>query len=92
MAEKNPRQGKTQGNFAKTQGILFAQIVNSLVLKVMNIPIFATKISMFFRSWKSQVGVVYVIVTHHINSHRKNMWSDMENTGNLKMQIEWCPD
>ena len=33
------------GNFAKTQGLLFAQVVNSLMPKVKNIAIFAAKIS-----------------------------------------------
>ena len=34
--QKNPCQGKHRefGNFAKTQGISFAQVVNSLILKV----------------------------------------------------------
>ena len=30
-------------NFAKTQGILFGQVVNSLILKVKDIAIFAAK-------------------------------------------------
>ena len=48
--KKNPCQGKHRefGNFAKTQGILFAQVVNSLILKVKDIVIFAVKISIFF--------------------------------------------
>ena len=33
------------GNFAKSQGIWFTQFINSLILKVKDIPIFATKIS-----------------------------------------------
>ena len=50
MAQKNPCQGRHRefGSFAKTQGILFAEVVNSLILKVKNIAIFATKISIFF--------------------------------------------
>ena len=32
------------GNFAKTQGILCAQVVNSLILKVKNILVFAMNI------------------------------------------------
>ena len=46
--------GKTQGiwkfcqNTGKTQGILFAQVVNSLILKVKDTAIFAAKISIFF--------------------------------------------
>ena len=41
------RQGKHRefGNFVKTQGILFAQVVNSLMPKVKYIAIFAVKIS-----------------------------------------------
>ena len=50
--KKNPCQGKHRefGNFAKTQGILFAQDVNSLILEVKHIAIFAAKISFFSRS------------------------------------------
>ena len=44
--KKNPCQGKHREfeNFAKTQGIWFAQVVNSLVLKVKDISKFAVKI------------------------------------------------
>ena len=43
MAKKNHCQGKHRefGNLAKTQGILFAQVVNSLILKVKDIAIFS---------------------------------------------------
>ena len=43
MAKRIHCQGKHRefGNFAKTQGIWFAQVVNSLILKVKDIPIFA---------------------------------------------------
>ena len=53
MAKKNPCQGKHRefGNLAKIQGILFAQVINSLILKVKDIAIFAAKISIFSRSW-----------------------------------------
>ena len=50
MAKKNPCQGKHREfgkfcqNTGKTQGILFAQVVNSLILKVKDISIFAAKI------------------------------------------------
>ena len=49
MAQKNPCQGKHRefGNFAKTQGISFAQVVNPLILKVKDISIFAAEISKF---------------------------------------------
>ena len=42
-------QGKHRefGNFAKTQGILFAKVVNSLILKVKDTVIFAAKVSIF---------------------------------------------
>ena len=44
MAPKKYCQGKHRefGNFAKTQGIWFAQVVNSLILRVKDISIFAT--------------------------------------------------
>ena len=42
------RENREFGNFAKTQRIWFAQVVNSLILKVKYISIFATKISTFF--------------------------------------------
>ena len=47
MAQKNPCQVKHKEfeNFAKTQGIWFAQVVNSLILKVNDISEFAAKIS-----------------------------------------------
>ena len=38
-------------NVAKTQEILFAQVVNSLILKVKDIAIFAGEIFNFLRSW-----------------------------------------
>ena len=64
MAQKIPAQGKhrefgnfvkTQGktrefcqNIGKTQGILLAQVVNALILKVKDITKFAEKKSIFF--------------------------------------------
>ena len=49
MAKKNPCQGKHRefGNFAKTQGIWFPQVVNYLILKVKDVLKFAAKISNF---------------------------------------------
>ena len=49
MAEKIPCQGKQRkfGNFAKTQGVWYAQVVISLILKVIDVSIFAAKISIF---------------------------------------------
>ena len=52
--QKKSLSRKTQGiwkfcpNTGKTQGILFAQVVNSLILMVKDIAIFAAKISFFF--------------------------------------------
>ena len=52
---KNSVSGKTLGiwkfcqNTGKTQGIWFAQVVNSLTLKVKDISIFTTKNSFFFK-------------------------------------------
>ena len=47
--KKNPCQRKHRefGNLAKTQGIWFAQVVNSLILKVKDMLVFAAKISKF---------------------------------------------
>ena len=101
MAKIIPCQGKHRefGNFAKTQGkqrIWFAQVGNSLILKVQDISIFAAKISIFLLSWISLPNQIcvpgYVIFTNHVNYwHRENLWSDRENTGNLKMQCERVP-
>ena len=46
---KIPCQGKHRefGNVAKTQGIWYAQVVISLILKVKDVSIFAVKISIF---------------------------------------------
>ena len=59
MAEKIACQGKHRefGNFAKTQGIWYAQVVISLILKVKDVLIFAAKISIFRRSWIRQFCV-----------------------------------
>ena len=50
--QKNPCQEKQEiwklcQNTGKTQGIWFAQLINSLILKVKDITIFAVKISKF---------------------------------------------
>ena len=42
------RKHREFGNFAKTQGIWFAQVVHSLILKVKDISIFAAKIPKSF--------------------------------------------
>ena len=71
-------------NTGKTQGILLAQVVNVLILKVKDIVIVAAKKACQFSS-------VYVILTNYVNCHRENLRSDRENTGNLKIQFEWVP-
>ena len=43
------RENSEFGNFAKTQGILFAQVVNFLILKVKDVAVFAAKIFIFFQ-------------------------------------------
>ena len=85
--KKKFRQGKHKefGNFVKTRGISFTQVVNSLMLKVKNIAIFAVQSSRFFLAvaYVCQVGFVYVIVS--------NLQLDREKTGktgNLKIQFE----
>ena len=90
MAKKNPCQGKHRqfGNFAKTQAIWFAQVVNSLILKVKDISIFAAEISknvqfIFDGGLICKVSFVYVIVSNHINWHRGNLRPNRENTRNL---------
>ena len=91
--------GKTQGiwkicqNTQKTQEIWSVQVVNSLILMVKDISIFATKIppKYFEAGYVYQVSLVYVIVMNHGNWHRENLQSDRENTRNLKMKFEWVP-
>ena len=59
--QKNACQGKYRefGNYAKTQGIWFAQVVNSLILKLKDIAMFAAKISKtFFGLNKSATSVL----------------------------------
>ena len=60
----NPCQGKHRGfgNFAKTQGIWFAQVVNSLILKVKDISIFAA-ISLYI-CWISLLSQCCVCNSH----------------------------
>ena len=64
---------------SKTQGIWFAHVVNSLILKVKDISIFAAKhFLIFFKLKVCQVSFVCVIVTNHVNWHRENLQSDRE--------------
>ena len=52
--ENGPKKHRELGNFAKTQGIWFTQVINSLILKVKDISKFAVKISrIFFKLDKS---------------------------------------
>ena len=90
MTHKNPCQGKHREfeilpKTGKTQGIWFAQVVNSLILKVKYISIFAAKIPNFFKLGKCLFSFVYVIVTNDVSWHRENLRLDRENTGILKV-------
>ena len=99
MTTKNSLSGKTQGiwkfcqNTGKTQGLWFSQVVNSLILKVKDIFIFAAEIKKKIEV--CQVSFVSVIVTNHVNWHREKFavvqGKNRENIGNLKMQFEWVP-
>ena len=66
MTKKSLCQGKHResGHFAKTQGILFAQGVNSLILKVKNIAIFAAIICFLIRSWICLPSQFFVCNSH----------------------------
>ena len=99
MAKEIPCQGKHRefGNFVKTQGkhhesclntgqtqgILLAQVVNVLILKVKDIAIVAAKKIIFFpRSWIGLLSQFCVCNTqNYVNWHRENLRSDRENTG-----------
>ena len=49
------------GNFVKTQGILFAQVVYGLILKIKDFSIFAAKKSIFFQKLdRSAKSVLYM--------------------------------
>ena len=95
LTKENPCQGKHRecGKFAETQGIWFAQVKNSLILKVKDISMFAAKIpkSFFEAGYVCRVIFIYVIATNHVNCHRENLRSDWEKTQNLKIQFEWVP-
>ena len=96
MAKEIPRQGKHRefGNIAKTRGIWFAQVVNSLILKVKYISIFAAKISIFFLSWISLLSQFCVCKHHKLRKLAQGKFAvgqgiNRENTGNLKVRFEW---
>ena len=72
MAKKCPCQGKHSEfeNFAKTQGIWFAQVVNSVILKVKDISKFAENLKKNLKKnseawWICQISFVY-------NSHKSH--------------------
>ena len=58
IAKRIPCQGNYRefGNFAKTQGIWFSPVVNSPILKVKDISIFAMKISKFLLKLDKSIG------------------------------------
>ena len=68
MAQKIPYQGKYRefGNVVKTQGILFAQVVNVLILKVKDIAIVAQKNPFFSRSLIGLPSQFCVCNTHKL--------------------------
>ena len=85
LQQKIPCQGKHREfeNFGKTQGIWFAQVANSLILKVKDISKFAVKISQkYLKLDKTAKSVLcMLIVTNHVNWHRENLPPDREKTG-----------
>ena len=66
MTTEIPSQGKHRefGNFAKTEGIWFAQVLNSLILMVKDILIFAAKISKFCLKLVKSAKSVFVCDSH----------------------------
>ena len=67
MAKQNLCQGKHRefGNVAKTQGIWFAQVVNSLIIKVKGVSIIAVKIpKIIFLGWISLPSQFCVCHSH----------------------------
>ena len=93
LHRENRENDKKKFCQGKTQGIWFAQVVNSLILKVKDISILVVNISKFLLKLAQvcQVSFVYVIVRNDLYWHRENMWLNRENTGNSKMQSEWVP-
>ena len=89
--KKNPCQGKHRelGNLAKSQGIWFAQLVNSLILKVKDILVFAAKFFKFSLKLDSQFCVCNC---HNARKLAQGKFAvGQGNNGNLKMQVEWVP-
>ena len=93
MAPKNPCQGKHRefGKFAQTEGVWFAQAVNSLILKVKDISICAAQISYFFFNWIRLASQFCVCNNQKQAKVVVRQGKNRENTGNLKMQFEWVP-
>ena len=98
--KKNPSlTGKTQGiwkfcqNTGKTQGILFGQVVNTLILKVKDIAMFAAETSIFFsRSWRGLPTQFCVCNSHKLCKLAQGkvavgQGKNRENTGNLKILV-----
>ena len=89
----------------KTQGIWkFCQNTGNLVCSSCKFPDSKSKRYFAICRENSQIcfeagdvyqgSLVYVIVTNHVNWHRKNLQSDREKTGktgNLKKKFEWVP-
>ena len=76
--KKSVRENREFGNFAKTQGIWFAQVVN--------ISIFAAKISIFWGIWVRQFCVCYSHKSRKLaqGNFTIRQGKNRENTGNLK--------
>ena len=80
----------------KTQGILFDLVVNSLMLNVKDIEIFAVKMSnVSGAGYVCQVNIVYVIPVVKIQLPQGKFMvgqgRKQGNTGNLKIQFAWGP-
>ena len=68
--QEEPCPVREFGNYAKTQGIWFAPVVNSLILLVKDISIFAAK---------NFQTLHWVIVTNHVHWRRENLLLDRKN-------------
>ena len=66
-------------NSANTQGIWFAQVINSLILKLQDIATFAAKLSNIF-----EVSFVYEIDVNFLNMHGEHFWLDLKNRKNAE--------
>ena len=95
-------QGKHRefGNFVKKQGILSKHRENTANFVSSSCKCSDSKSKgycdncrIFFleAEYVCQASSVYTILTNYVNWHRENLRSDRENTGNLKIQLEWVP-